>query len=110
MACWGKGVFGVKEGARALEGTELQKDGKRAVCGLTWRCGWGRCSPYKDFWAFTQYIFLVLFFLDMVFKFRVAYYDDQILVTDTRDIARHYLRQAPPPPHPFCWLQHPHAF
>eukprot|EP00884_Botryococcus_braunii_P021334 jgi/Botrbrau1/7885/Bobra.9_2s0059.2 len=48
--------------------------------------------PYKDFWAFLQYIFFVLFLVDMLFKFRVAYYDDQVLVTDTRRIAQHYLR------------------
>lgn len=52
----------------------------------------GVCSPYDDLWAIVQYIFFILFLMDMVFKFRVAFYDDQVLVTDTRLIARHYLR------------------
>jgi hypothetical protein len=52
----------------------------------------GFCSPYDDLWAIVQYLFFVLFLLDMIFKFRVAYYENQVLVTDTRLIARQYLR------------------
>ena len=48
---------------------------------------------------FLQLIFLV----DMVIAFRLAFQDDEILVTDTRRIALRYLRCVPSAPVVGVW-------
>lgn len=51
----------------------------------------GLC-PYKDFAAMFEYLAFAVFFVDICLSFNTAYYDQEILITDRGDIARHYLR------------------
>ena len=50
------------------------------------------CSPYSDFNALWHFVSMVIFGLDMVISFRVAYIENDILVTEVLDIAKRYLR------------------
>lgn len=50
------------------------------------------CSPYTDGNAVFNYIFMLLFFTDSCLSFRVAIIENDILVTDTKAIAKDYLR------------------
>ena len=50
------------------------------------------CSPYDDGNAVFNYIFMCLFFIDSCLSFRVAIIENDILVTDTKEIAKNYLR------------------
>ena len=50
------------------------------------------CSPYDDGNAVFNYIFMFLFFIDSCLSFRVAIIENDILVTDTKEIAKNYLR------------------
>ena len=50
------------------------------------------CSPYTDGNAVFNYIFMVIFFVDSCLSFRVAIIENDILITDSREIAKNYLR------------------
>ena len=52
------------------------------------------CSPYSDFNAIWHFISMAVFGLDMIISFRVAYLENDILVTEVWDIAKRYLRCA----------------
>ncbi|KAK9840789.1 hypothetical protein WJX81_004819 [Elliptochloris bilobata] len=48
--------------------------------------------PYDSFKALLEYATVALFAVDIVFKFRLAFYDEELLVDDARAIAMRYLR------------------
>lgn len=49
-------------------------------------------SPYDDFWAITDYIAMAAFATDMVFKFFLAYIDNEEgMIRDHHRIAVNYL-------------------
>lgn len=50
------------------------------------------CSPYTDGNAVFNYIFMVIFLVDSCLSFRVAIIENDILITDSREIAKNYLR------------------
>ena len=50
------------------------------------------CSPYDDGNAIYGYIFMAIFGIDMCISFRVAYIENDILVTDAKEIAKRYLK------------------
>lgn len=50
------------------------------------------CSPYTDGNAVFNYIFMLIFFVDSCLSFRVAIIENDILITDAREIAKNYLR------------------
>lgn len=50
------------------------------------------CSPYSDFNALWHFVSMVIFGVDMVISFRVAYIENDILVTEVLDIAKRYLK------------------
>ncbi|DBA89172.1 TPA: hypothetical protein ACH3X1_016329 [Trebouxia sp. C0004] len=47
--------------------------------------------PYTDGNAVFNYIFMVIFFVDSCLSFRVAIIENDILITDSREIAKNYL-------------------
>eukprot|EP00891_Asterochloris_glomerata_P006788 jgi/Astpho2/6788/Aster-07232 len=48
--------------------------------------------PYSDFNALWHFVSMVIFGVDMVISFRVAYIENDILVTEVLDIAKRYLK------------------
>lgn len=50
------------------------------------------CSPYNDGNAVFNYIFMLIFFFDSCLSFRVAIIENDILITDSKEIAKNYLR------------------
>lgn len=53
------------------------------------------CSPYDSPKALLEYATVALFTVDMVFKFRLAFYEDELLVDDVRSIAVRYFKCVP---------------
>ena len=51
-------------------------------------------SPYTSPKALLEYAMIALFAVDIGFKFRLAFYDEEVLVDDVRAIAVRYLRCA----------------
>lgn len=52
-------------------------------------------SPYDNPKALLEYATIGLFAVDMAFKFRLAFHDEEVLVHDARAIATRYLRCVP---------------